>query len=560
MRSSSGVRSSRRRSATRRRSSSRRSAASSRSARGVVNIGLEGMMLMGAFFAVWGADVTGTWTLGLAIGIAAGAPAGRSCTRSSRSACAPTRSSAGRRSTSSRSGSRRTCSSRSTARRARRPTCRPSRTSRSASSTTFPAIGNFLRRRLRHLNLMIWIGIVARRRRLDRRLQDADRAANSLVGEHPRAADTVGINVYAIRYGAVIALGDARGRRRRVPLARHSSRLFDQNMTAGRGFIALAALIFGNWRPFGAAAACLLFGFSSALTDSLQDVLDLGLDTSSKRFRTSSRSSPSPASIGRSIPPPPLAARTSSSSVRSASQAAAWGSLVAGLASVVTLPVAVYLTRFSDSYDLLHAGLRDPGRRRARRRRARSRATSAAADGASRSRDQGGRGVATRRPRPRRSSDSALRRPRSSRSASTGSSSTSALATERRATDRLQCRVHVRHRLKPPRGSSPPGPRLPRARGADEDPPEVPPRARGRAVRHPARHPRTCVASSARTPRRSGSTDSRSSTSTTRASRSVRTMRRCARVGCLRLGGSAGLASRGSPPSRSSRSRSRPRS
>jgi simple sugar transport system permease protein len=86
------------------------------------------------------------------------------------------------------------------------------------------------------------------------------------VGEHPQAADTAGINIYAIRYGAVITSGLLSGLAGAF-LAIGISNTFVPNMTDGRGYIALAAVIFGKWTPIGAFVACLIFGFGQAIYD-----------------------------------------------------------------------------------------------------------------------------------------------------------------------------------------------------------------------------------------------------------------------------------------------------
>ena len=221
---------------------------------GVVNIGLEGMMLSGAFFAALGADKFGHWWMGVLCAAVAGA------------------------------GFAAVHAFMAIHLRADQIV--------SGVAINFLALGltgyffidiygengtpgdlpripdvnvDFLGSVFGHLNLMIWVSfvllIVAHitlfRTPIGLRIRS--------VGEHPRAADTVGISVYATRYGAVIlsgvlaALGGAY-----LSIGYLGS--FSENMTAGRGYIALAAVIFGNWRPFGAFAAALLFGGSTALS------------------------------------------------------------------------------------------------------------------------------------------------------------------------------------------------------------------------------------------------------------------------------------------------------
>jgi simple sugar transport system permease protein len=87
-------------------------------------------------------------------------------------------------------------------------------------------------------------------------------------GENPLAADTLGVNVIRIQYAGVLISGLLTGLAGAwLAFDQHS---FTDGMSAGRGYIALAAMIIGKWNPYGAAAACLLFGFAESLEISLQ--------------------------------------------------------------------------------------------------------------------------------------------------------------------------------------------------------------------------------------------------------------------------------------------------
>ena len=231
---------------------------------GVVNIGLEGMMLMGAFWGVYAADKGGTWAVGLVAAVAVGglfalmyaffaihlrADQIVGGTAVNFLALGIT----GYFFIQTYPGAR-----------------VPSGVS-VLPNVHIGGLGDFLEESVGNLNVLTWAAlllvvvgyVVLFKTPIGLRIRAC--------GEHPRAADTVGINVYAVRYGCVVLSG--------VLVAIGGLYLsegpegqggFNFNMTGGKGFIALAAMIFGNWRPAGALAAALLFGFSNAVALRLQ--------------------------------------------------------------------------------------------------------------------------------------------------------------------------------------------------------------------------------------------------------------------------------------------------
>ena len=227
---------------------------------GVVNIGLEGMMLMGAFWGVYAADKGGSWVIGLLAAMAAGGLL----------ALVHAFFAIHLRADQIVGGTAVNFLALGITGYFFFQLYHGEDISAGVSTipdVTIPGLAHvqFLGPAIGKLNLMVWLSfalvivsyIVLFKTPIGLRIRAC--------GEHPRAADTVGINVYAIRYASVVVSGILAALGGAYLSIGFGGGAFNDNMTAGRGFIALAAMIFGNWRPFGAFGAALLFGFSTAL-------------------------------------------------------------------------------------------------------------------------------------------------------------------------------------------------------------------------------------------------------------------------------------------------------
>jgi len=239
---------------------------------GVVNIGLEGMMLMGAFFGAYGADRTGSWVGGLVIGVLSGAVLGfihaifsihlRADQIVSGTAINFLALGLTGYLYNQHYGNNGTPNDLPAV---------PDVNVKFLEHIPPSGLGNFLYNSIGQLNLMVWLSLLLLPVAYVAMFKTPVGLRIRSVGEHPKAADTLGISVYGVRYAAV-TLSGALAAMGGVFLSIGFVNSFTENMTAGRGFIALAALIFGGWRPFGAFSAALLFGFSSALAQRLPDL------------------------------------------------------------------------------------------------------------------------------------------------------------------------------------------------------------------------------------------------------------------------------------------------
>jgi general nucleoside transport system permease protein len=230
---------------------------------GVINIGLEGMMLMGAFFGIFGADLTGSWFAGCLIGMAAGGAL----------ALIHAVFSISFRGDQVVSGTAVNFLAFGItgyvfiAHYGDQGT--PGDVPR-APELSLPLIEDvsFFGEAIGNANVLTWIALLLVPLMTIYLFRTPRGLRLRSVGEKPRAADTVGIPVLRTRYLAVVASGCLAGLGG-VYLSVALVGSFNENMTAGRGFIALAVVIFGAWRQYTALAGACLFGFSSAVAQRL---------------------------------------------------------------------------------------------------------------------------------------------------------------------------------------------------------------------------------------------------------------------------------------------------